>query len=112
MNKIEDETPEELQHLADKVRAVQKLEAALAGWISVKSQTPEPYKQVLAIITYGNGKQKFTLTHWNTRTECFENLLTDNITHWQPLPAPPKTSTCYKDDTKQCNCSGLCRESC
>lgn len=29
MNKIEDKTPEELQHLADKGRAVQKLEAAL-----------------------------------------------------------------------------------
>jgi hypothetical protein len=61
------------------------------GWISVDDKTPEPYKQVLALVTYGAGNHSYVLTHWNTRTECFDHLMTDEITHWQPLPPVPKT---------------------
>ena len=61
-------------------------------WISVKDRLPEPWKQVLIYSRYDfcevalyigiPGKWRVTWNH--------EMLDADSVTHWMPLPQPPK----------------------
>lgn len=61
-------------------------------WISVKDRLPEPWKQVLiyslhdfcesAVYIGVPGKWRVTWNH--------EMLDADSVTHWLPLPQPPK----------------------
>ena len=61
-------------------------------WISVKDKLPEPWKQVLIYSRYNfcevalyigiPGKWRVTWNH--------DMLDTDSVTHWMPLPQPPK----------------------
>ena len=61
-------------------------------WISVKDRLPEPWKQVLiyslhdfcesAVYIGVPGKWRVTWNH--------EMLDADSVTHWMPLPLPPK----------------------
>ena len=61
-------------------------------WISVKDRLPEPWKQVLIYSRYDfcevalyigiPGKWRVTWNH--------EMLDADSVTHWMPLPEPPK----------------------
>lgn len=61
-------------------------------WISVKNRLPEPWKQVLiyslhdfcesAVYIGVPGKWRVTWNH--------EMLDADSVTHWMPLPEPPK----------------------
>ena len=61
-------------------------------WISVKDRLPEPWKQVLiysrhnfyesAVYIGVPGKWRATWNH--------EMLDADSVTHWMPLPEPPK----------------------
>ena len=61
-------------------------------WISVDDRLPEPWKQVLiyslhdfcesAVYTGVPGKWRVTWNH--------EMLDADSVTHWMPLPEPPK----------------------
>ena len=61
-------------------------------WISVKDKLPEPWKQVLIYSRYDfcevalyigiPGKWRVTWNH--------EMLDADSVTHWMPLPEPPK----------------------
>ena len=66
------------------------------GWISVKDRLPENSNEVL---TYGNGliRVMCLLDHgsgdgdylvWEDDYGYYEEL--DNVTHWMPLPEPPK----------------------
>lgn len=68
------------------------LKAALRKeWVSVDTP-PEAGVRVRAVREYGNGKQEEIHTVWIKRLDCFDDLLTDCITHWQyiALPSPPK----------------------
>ena len=61
-------------------------------WISVKDRLPEPWKQVLIYSRYDfcevalyigiPGKWRVTWNH--------DMLDADSVTHWMPLPHPPK----------------------
>ena len=65
---------------------------AVQEWISVKDRLPEPWKQVLiyslhdfcesAVYIGVPGKWRVTWNH--------EMLDADSVTHWMPLPLPPK----------------------
>jgi len=59
-------------------------------WIPVTERLPEPNVLVFGLYRYGAGNTQYTLTQWDPRTEGFDHFHTDFITHWQPLPQPPK----------------------
>ena len=69
-----------------------ELRARVQEWISVKERLPEPWKQVLiysrhdfcesALYIGAPGKWRVTWNH--------EMLDDDSVTHWMPLPEPPK----------------------
>ena len=50
-------------------------------WISVKDRLPETKKEVLVY----TGTSVFSHTFFST-----ESIIQSSITHWQPLPKPPK----------------------
>ena len=65
---------------------------AAQEWISVKDRLPEPWKQVLIYSRYDfyevalyigiQGKWRVTWNH--------DMLDANSVTHWMPLPQPPK----------------------
>ena len=54
------------------------------GWISVKDRLPEPKAMVLAHCTNG---RMLTVGYFD---KDLEYLTSGRVTHWQPLPTPPK----------------------
>ena len=66
--------------------------AEQSAWISVEDRQPELNKEVL--VAWSNGsvgiarhiKDEFEPTEWDTYGSHV------NITHWQPLPEPPKAA--------------------
>lgn len=70
--------------LTDAHAYIQQLEAAAPKWISVKEKHPDAGEWVL---TYCGGYANwFDLNKWCG--DCW--LKTMPITHWMPLPEPPK----------------------
>lgn len=61
-------------------------------WIPVEERLPPANLIVRAVRTYGNGRMEEVRTHWVERIECFDDFLTDIITHWQfiELPSAPE----------------------
>lgn len=57
-------------------------------WISVKDRLPEKRKDVLCCF---NGIRKMVEISWMDSTRCFlyEDIY-GKVTHWMPLPEPPK----------------------
>ena len=55
-------------------------------WISVKDKLPEPCQDVL--VYHSGGKIKISELFYNGRF-CLQDLHGE-VTHWMPLPAPPK----------------------
>lgn len=66
----------------------------MAEWISVKDRLPEDEKQVLVYdrihktCTIGNYKKTEENDYWVAYQG--ESSIWYNITHWMPLPEPPK----------------------
>ena len=66
-------------------------------WIPVTERLPLYGQDVLAVRTYGDGEkcQEVLMAHiavWNEETGAKWWNAT-NITHWMPLPEPPKEET-------------------
>lgn len=60
-------------------------------WISVKERMPEPETVVLTCVTYGGGNKEIGMSFTTKRfPDIFDSFHGDRITHWQPLPNPPK----------------------
>ena len=61
----------------------------MSEWISVKDRLPEPLEDVLTIDNNGN---IFISWLWlkKFRDRCFASDTRGDITHWMPLPEPPK----------------------
>lgn len=63
------------------------------GWISVETELPNPFAPVL--IAFGDNEAQ---SAYRTGCWCGDSwvlngsypILTNKITHWQPLPSPPK----------------------
>lgn len=65
------------------------------GWISVKKRWPAEGQQVLVTIKdeSGDTSYSYTTTGWHISTGdhwIVDNELTGWVTHWMPLPEPPK----------------------
>lgn len=94
-----------LMETADAIEALQRACANYAEqacenetkWIPVTERLPLYGEDVLAVRTYGDGEKcrEVLMAHiavWNEETgEKWWN--TTNITHWMPLPEPPKEET-------------------
>ena len=58
-------------------------------WISVKGRLPEEEKEVLCYL--GNSIAKLTVVSFRRRGEWyFDGWPCPTVTHWMPLPEPPK----------------------
>lgn len=68
--------------------------AEQSAWISVEDRLPELNKEVLVVWTDGvfgfatRIETKYHEERWNWETAA----LSETITHWQPLPEPPKAA--------------------
>lgn len=66
----------------------------MSEWISVKERVPDDWKRVLVCIRHKHnpedGYREIGILHW---TKPYGWSMKDNyyeITHWMPLPEPPK----------------------
>lgn len=60
-------------------------------WISVEERLPEDQQMVLTIDTEGEMQVCFYKTQWKGVFHMYHGLVKIfNITHWMPLPEPPK----------------------
>ena len=69
-----------------------KLRARVQEWISVDDRLPEPWKQVLIYSRYDFCESAFYIGvpgKWRV-TWNHEMLDADSVTHWIPMPQPPK----------------------
>ena len=66
--------------------------ATLNNWISVKDRLPEQNLNVLAWIKLGTSQYPFIETASGNPEICsgWKHYNKDQVTHWQPLPEPPK----------------------
>lgn len=65
--------------------------AEQAGWISVEDSLPETEGYV--IVAWANGYvdlSRFTHDKYSHGGSWHPDFIPDDITHWQPLPQPPK----------------------
>lgn len=72
-----------MKHAA--ANAIEKLQAAEQKWISVEERLPPAYESVITANKNGDVRWNFLL---NTKHNTWFNGY--HITHWMPLPAPPK----------------------
>ena len=60
------------------------------GWISVKDRLPEPFSIVLCFMAWGGYDVKqFEQNHFFNQGS-YKRLEDGVVTHWMPLPEPPK----------------------
>lgn len=57
------------------------------GWVVCSERMPEQFKAILAFNEYGEVWSGAYDRHWNFYCD---NLLVEHVTHWMPLPNPPK----------------------
>lgn len=62
-----------------------------SGWVSVADEVPNEYPQpwVLVCDVLGNRREARYLPNWQNFQDRSGHLFHD-VTHWQPLPQPPK----------------------
>jgi len=76
--------PRSLEHLAD-IFCIAEEALSLDPWQPIET-APKDGTEFLAI---NNGGYQFVVW-WNVDAfQCIDDVI-DNLTHWQPLPAPPK----------------------
>jgi hypothetical protein len=61
-------------------------EKTVQEWISVKDRLPEDASTVLAIDSDGTISSAYYVGRWHSGGDLDE----DAVTHWMPLPEPPK----------------------
>lgn len=73
------------------------------GWISVKERLPEMYKAVLGYAPYHKNVWAVTMREngewyiWSPLSRRYDPDFEGPITHWMPMPEPPKE--CSTDET-------------
>ena len=82
--------------LFDKIDEIPDVDVQpIDGWISCKDKMPEEYKTVLVYekdygVMIGELEKKFFDTQYFIARKSGLILRTTEVTHWQPLPEPPK----------------------
>ena len=73
-----------LREAADAIEELQK-----PKWIPVTERLPEPMKDVVLFMRYGEYKQlsEFAVGYYDDKLSDFSYC---DVTHWMPLPEPPK----------------------
>jgi hypothetical protein len=61
----------------------------VSGWISVKDRLPDTYKPVITYDKYSGVKENWLLKE----KPCVNWSQGFHVTHWMPLPEPPKEET-------------------
>lgn len=79
---------------ADALAIIQQLEAKVPRWISTEERLPEPLTDVVVIVRHGDGWQ-YTIGYvlneeWHRTGGSRHFYYGGKITHWIPLPEPPK----------------------
>lgn len=67
----------------------------IGGWISVRDRLPDTYKRVITYDKYSGVKENWLLKE----KPCVDWSQGFHVTHWMPLPEPPKEET--KADQKR-----------
>ena len=88
--KAAQEEADSCDHILDATKMVD-----VNGWISVKDRVPEKEGEYLAFGYSASNAARWVVVMYDPRDECWYELSsdwdwTDDITHWQELPKPPK----------------------
>lgn len=88
--KAAQEEADSCEHILDMSKMVD-----VNGWISVKDRVPEKEGEYLAFGYSASNAARWVVVMYDPRDECWYELSsdwdwTDDITHWQELPKPPK----------------------
>lgn len=78
---------------ADALALIERLEAAQPRWISVKERLPPPETKIYLIASHSpDGEQiiKTSIWDWDEIGETGDWINWNVVTHWMPLPEPPK----------------------
>lgn len=59
----------------------------MSEWIKCSERMPEQFKAILVFNEYGEVWSGAYDRYWNFYCD---NLLVEHVTHWAPLPEPPK----------------------
>ena len=92
---LEEMYRESIRYISDEDNEIETLQARIPQWISVKDRLPEDGTRVMA---YVNGWHEVawhrkSIREWQFRDEIAFNNETNTyglVTHWMPLPEPPK----------------------
>lgn len=71
---------------------VAKSHAEKSAWISVEDRQPEPYKRVLVALSDGSIEVDRHIPDDDPTMEWINCGSHVYVTHWQPLPEPPKAA--------------------
>lgn len=83
--------PCDVQVQKDALALIQQLEAQVPKWISVEDGLPEEPCAVIAVLTYGNAVcVAWYCSGWFETGSGLRFRAGKGITHWMPLPEPPK----------------------
>ena len=90
-----------LHKVCDKLKSLQPQEPVVSptigGWISVKDRLPEDETVVIAYVQHKIGWYRMFAWHdmygWHSSASEFDDKDSDYVTHWMPLPEPPKEVT-------------------
>jgi hypothetical protein len=102
INKPQFYNREETLHIIDKAPTV---EPKRGEWINIKERLPEAHGHYLAVVKrtapdiLGGNETRIKIMRWMGEDwryahyipEWINKAITDIVTHWQPLPQPPKT---------------------
>lgn len=65
----------------------------VGGWISMKDRLPEENLEYIVYATDEDGERFVTTDHWNKYVRqwyLFDKGSSTTVTHWMPMPEPPK----------------------
>ena len=88
-NKRLEEARENANEACAKWEGLYRAELEKKGtWVSVKDRLPEDYQRVLCLFESGTMEVSFRAS---VKGFCYEGFKqTGKVTHWMPLPEPPK----------------------
>lgn len=83
-------TPEELEDTCEHILDMSKM-VDVNGWISVKDRLPEEGDDLSIMLVWRRFEHDYDTVRWRHQ-QGWDCVIQDKatITHWMPLPEPPK----------------------